>query len=112
MRPALRLALVALGLAAATPRRYDRAMREFAPIFVVGITLLGAAGCSSRVIPRDQLPPEVAARQPEGIPYRVYEDGIDAWFRNSAPLTWAALKSVGETARANEAGAATGTPGR
>ena len=47
----IRLSLVALGLAAIMPRRYDLAMRRFAPIFVVGITLLGAAGCSSRVIP-------------------------------------------------------------
>lgn len=87
-------------------------MRRLRLIFLVGLAPMGIAGCASRVVPRDQLPPDVAAQLPEDMPYREYTDGLDGWLRFSAPLTREMSKSIGESARANEASASTDTPGK
>lgn len=79
---------------------------------VASLVQIEVPGCACRVVPRDQLPPDVAAELPEGVPYRQYTDGLDGWFRFNAPMTREMLKSVGESARANEASTSTDTTGK
>lgn len=81
-------------------------------ILVVSVAQMGVAGCACRDVPRDQWPPDLAARLPEGSHYRECADGLDGWLRFNAPLTHDVLKSLGASVRANEASAATNTTGR
>lgn len=93
------------GLALATPgsHRYAPVMRRFVFILVVGLVQTGVVGCASRDFPCDQVPPGIPARQLEAGPYRAYAYSFDSWFQLNAPLTREVLKSIGESARANEA---------